>query len=257
MAITPHPDDLVPHRLAVHPAGADDVDVTYCIENGAVVYRGSVVRHADRDSFVFYANGFAADARAAYCVGRRLVGADPARFRPLNFTWCTDGERVWCRGGEVKGTTASEFQVCDDGRYRLGRTVLPHGYARDRQAVWFYDFSGKARVVRGADPATFESMGDGFFGVDATQVFVDGRRHAKVRRASWRPLGHQYNTDGSAVYFGELRMDAADLASFRVVPSRSGETGWAMDRERRYRYADELRAADLDFWIADAMPLHP
>lgn len=252
MAVTPHPDDLEPHRLEVHPAGADDADVTYCIENGEVVYRGTVVRHAVRDSFVFYANGFAADARACYCVGRRLVGADPARFRPLNYTYCTDGERVWCLGGEVKGTTASEFQVCDDGRYLLGRTVLPHGYARDATAVWHYDFNGKAHVVRGADPASFESMGDGT-GIDANHVFVDGRRHGKLRRATWRKLGHLYNTDGSAVYFGDLCMAAAELASFRVVRSRSGEIGWAMDRERRYRCAQELSAYDQDFWAEDAM----
>jgi hypothetical protein len=218
MATTPNPDDLIAHRPEPNPAGADDPDATYWIEDGSIVCRGNVVRHADRDTFVFFTNGFAKDARACYGVGRRIVGADPVRFQPLNYTYVTDGDRVWCTSGEVKGVNARHFRVCDDGRYDLGnRRLVPHGYGIDDTSVFFYNFDGKAHVVRGADPGTFQSLGDGIFGLDQVHVFVDGRRHRHVQRASWRKIGHQYNTDGRAVFFGDLRMEDVDLGSFRVM----------------------------------------
>ena len=254
MATSPNPDDLIAHRPEPNPAGADDPAATYWIENGSIVYRGNVVRHADRDTFVFFTNFFAKDARACYCVGRRIVGADPARFQPLNFTYMTDGDRVWCLSGEVKGVNTGHFRVCDDGRYDLGnRRLVPHGYGIDDASVFFYNFDGKAHVVRGADPATFESLGDGIFGLDQAHVFIDGRRHRHVQRASWRKLGHQYNTDGRAVFFGDLRMEDVDLGSFRVMRSRSGTFGWGMDNNYRYHYGYRLQEHYRELWDKDAV----
>jgi hypothetical protein len=252
MSLNVDPADLVARRPAPNAAGLDDPSATYYLENGVLVFRGSPVRHADLDTFVFYSSDFAKDARACYCVGRRLARADPATFRPLNYTYATDGERVWCLAGEIKGVNAHRFRVCDDGRYDLGRSIVPHGYGCDDKAVFFYNYDGKGHVVRGADPETFESLGDGIFGIDRENVFIDGRRHVRVQRDTWKALGNYYNTDGRAILFGDRVINAADLASFRVLVSRSGEFAWARDSQRRYSHGHELKEYQLDLWDKDA-----
>lgn len=254
MPATPNPIDLA--ERPVREMVPDARSAGYWVENGAVVYAGYSVRGADPSTFVCIGVGpFAKDEMHCYCAGRRIKKMEVASFRALNFTFATDGSVVWCLGGQVAGANASSFLVCDDGRYIVdAQTVIPHSYAKDENAVYYYNFDGKAHVVRGADAASFSAFGDGLFGVDANSVFFDGVRMKVADRCSWRNIGGLYSADESHVFYGNRILEGADLATFRFVPSRAGFPRWAMDCHRRFDYGEPLDASEYweEVWQRDA-----
>jgi hypothetical protein len=229
----------------------------YWVENGSVVYAGYSVRGTDPSTFVCVGVGpFAKDDRNCYCAGIRIKQMDAASFHALNFTFVSDGAMVWCLGGQVGGADASSFLVCDDGRYSVdASTVVPHSYGKDDHAVFYYNFDGKAHVVRGAEAASFSSMGDGLFGADANSVFFDGVRIKAAERSSWRQVGGLYSADGIRVFYGNRILEGADLATFRFVPSRAGLPRWAVDCHRRYDYGAALDSSEYseEVWKQDAV----
>jgi hypothetical protein len=203
----------------------------------------SVVKGADAESFVFYLGSFAKDKRHCYFMGNRLAGANPSAFHALNNTYFKDDSFVWCIGGRIKDADAGSFVACDDGIYVIGSTPFPHGYGKDRERVFYYDFDGKACWVRKADPTSFESLNDGYFGRDARFVFCG---HASIARAdvrTWRKLGAIYSADSKRVFYLNREMGGADCETFRVIPSKDGRTLFARDRSHFYHYE---RVIDYD-----------
>lgn len=255
MPITPNLLDLA--ERSVGEMAHDPRHAGYWVEGGAVVYAGYPVRGADPATFVCIGVGpFAKDERHCYCAGKRIRQMDPASFRGLNFTFASDRAMVWCLGGQVVGADASSFQVCDDGRYCVDvSTVVPHSYGKDERAVYYYNFDGKARVVRGAEAASFSSFGDGHFGIDANSVFFDGVRVKAADRSSWKRIGGLYSADSSRVLYGNRTLEGADLNTFRFVPSRAGWPRWAMDCNRRYDYGEPLDGSKYseNVWQLDAI----
>ncbi|WP_176693284.1 DKNYY domain-containing protein [Arenimonas terrae] len=229
-------------RLARPPATSaldDDPFHLYWREGDRILCRlDRVVAGADADSFVFYLGAFARDRRRCYFLESRLNGADPERFHALNYTWFKDANAVWCIGGKVKDAHAASFEACDDGVDDLDGTWIPHSYGRDEARVFHYDFSGKANWVRKAESASFRSLGDGYFGVDARTVFCGHASIAKADVASWRKLGGFYSRDDRRIFYFNREITVADPHSFRVVPAADGRTQLA--RDDRHRYVNDV-----------------
>ena len=215
--LTPH-DDLATRRLAGAFIEGDET-TAYWTDGKKVRYRHFDVRGADADSFLFYLGAFAKDARHCYCTSRRLTGADPATFRMLNFTWACDDAAVWCLGGRVKDADVRSFEVCDQGFVAAGASHqrAPAGYAKDRNHVYFYNFDGKANVVKKAEPASFVSHGDGSYAHDAQWVFWEHTRLPKADPGSWRRLEGLYSRDSLRLYYCNREVKGADLPSFKTT----------------------------------------
>ena len=266
MAVVPNPEDITPQRPQQKVPDVERQDAVYWLDGSQVFFEGDhPVRHARVESFVYYAGGFAKDERACYCQNKRLVGADPATFRALNYTYATDGTHVWCIAGKVKGADAASFTVCDDGRHVIERPwIVPFSYGRDCANVYYYNLDGIAHVVRGADTRSFRALGDGIFGLDDQSVFAEAQRFKGVKSSSWRKLGGGYSTDGTSLYYLHYKMEVGDLATFCVVPSRWHEhSAWAMDAKHRFYAGKAFDDSDTShqYWLKDAavellMPSH-
>ena len=205
-----------PEAYDRHPTGRPTL---YWLKNGQVRWGGYPVRGADADSFVYWAGGFAKDARYCYCNGSRFRDADPETFRALNYTYAADKDSVWTIGGGIKGVERSSFVVCDVGIYMIGDSMIPYGFAKDSKRVYYYDFDGKPNWVRKAVADSFVSLGDGHFGHDDERIFYGRSMLRRADRGAWHKLGGIFSTDGVRVYYGNTHLPDVDAASFEYVPN--------------------------------------
>jgi hypothetical protein len=212
-----------------------DENAKYWTNGKAVFYLGYEVKGADIDSFEQFPGNWAKDKKHCYSVGCRLRGADPATFEVLNYTYARDCNNVWTLGGRIAEADAETFEVCDSGMYSLGRKFkwspekqkiwyelfVPHGYGKDRNNVYYYNFDGKPRVVKKAIPASFQSLGDGEFGFDEKSVFHELFVIPKANPATWSKLHEDYNysRDLNRIYYLNRLMKDADAETFEVVVS--------------------------------------
>jgi hypothetical protein len=195
-----------------------DASTLYWIKDRKLYYRYYPLKGADIDSFRFYSGSFAKDKKNCYCCHSRLAGGNGAAFRALNFSYATDGKFVWTLGGKIKGADAASFSVCDEGSIQLTRFVrVPHGFARDKVRVFYYDYNGTANWVRKASPLTFQSLNDGYFGRDELFIFFGRAALPGAKVNHWQKLGGLYSRDDSRVYYANLEIKEADPASFQVV----------------------------------------
>lgn len=230
---------IAKHTREYNPASTfDDRDLQtlYSLNSaGKVLYRRHPVRGADPKTFRFYLGSFAKDAKHCYCQNKKLQGANPETFRALNYTYYTDGQSVWALGGKLEDCDAATFQVCDDGieaQSLVPDQPLMYGYGKDKDRVYYYDFSGKPKWVRKAAAASFVSLNDGIFGKDAKYVFCGTSPIPKADVATWQPLGSNYSADIQRVFYFNREIDVADRPSFCVVPHRIVKL--AKDRHRYY-----------------------
>src|SRR6185436_9690370 len=111
-------------------------------------------------------------------------------------TYATDGQFVWTMGGRIKEADAQSFVVCDDGVHDLGHgTRVPHGFGKDKDRVFYYDFDGKPNWVRKATPKSFVSLNDGYFGKDEQFVFCGAVTLPKANVEHWSKIAGHYSRD--------------------------------------------------------------
>src|SRR5262245_41492649 len=165
-----------------------DDTTLYWIRAGKVMYRHYPLAGAHAESFRFYRGSFGKDRKNCYCTSHIFAGGNGSTFRALNYTYATDGVSVWTMGGKVKDADAASFVVCDDGVCHLqpGDLRAPHGFGKDRERVYYYDYDGKPNWVRTASPATFVSLNDGYYGKDAGHVFCGRAVLPKADVVTWR-----------------------------------------------------------------------
>jgi len=196
----------------------NDRATQYWIRDGQLRFRHYPMKGADIASFRFYLGAFAKDRKHCYCTSSRLAGGNGPTFRALNFTYATDGQFVWTMGGQVKEADASSFVVCDDGAHDLGQdTLVPYGFGKDKDRVFYYDFDGKPNWVRKADPKTFVSLNDGYFGKDENFVFCGAATLPKATVQHWNKIGGYYSRDDARVYYFNRQIKDADIDSFEIV----------------------------------------
>jgi hypothetical protein len=241
----PKADDLIEHRPAAR-FNDDDEKAIYNLIDGKIRYRNlPPIRGADPDTFRFYLGGFGKDAKACYLQNRTISGAIPQAFRALNYCYASDGERVWCIGGELKGCDAATFEALDNGDLDLGpihgvRRRAPYGYGKDAKQVWYYDFDGKPNVVKKADAATFHVVTE-HFAIDAKAVYFGASTIPKADPKTWTHLGLKYSKDSKRIYFTKRVVEGADLNTFEVAMNPV----WPLARDAaRFYNADEVIAQE-------------
>ena len=206
----------------------------YWVRDENILYRNYPIRGAHIPTFRFYMGSFAKDRKNCYCTSSRLVGADPANFRALNYTYVTDGVHVWTMGGQIKDVDAATFVVCDDGVKQLHSGYVPYGFGKDKNRVYYYDFDGKPNWVRKANPATFVSLNDGYIGKDDSFVFCGTAVIPKANVRSWTKIGGNYSKDDSRIFYHNRGVPGADYETFVFVPSGKDYVQLARDKQNFY-----------------------
>jgi hypothetical protein len=102
--------------------------------------------------------------------------------------------------------------------------------------------------VRKADPATFESLNDGFFGRDKNSVFWGGYIVKKARVEHWQKIGGPYSKDDKRIFIGTDEFRSADYDTFEVVSA--DVPSLARDKNNLYM-GDEIVDAELFEKILD------
>ena len=69
----------------------------------------------------------------------------------------------------------------------MERLGVPYGYAKDSKAVYYENFVGKIKVLKKADPVTFVSNDDGYFGWDAKHFYIQNKQ---VTEEEWNQKQH-------------------------------------------------------------------
>jgi len=144
--------------------------------------------------------------------------ADLKSFEVLNFTYAKDKDNVWAMGIRIPTADPKTFEVCDDGAGRLSDdTLVWYGYGKDKNGVYYYDFDGKPTLLKKADPATFESLGDKLFGKDAEHVFIGEAVLPKADSKTWEVLAGAYSRDAKRVFCRKIALPGADPKRFQVL----------------------------------------
>lgn len=234
---------LPDHIQEFAPARAfreDDPTTNYWIRNGRILFRGYEIKGADVETFWFYLGNFAKDHKHCYCTSTRLVGGSGATFRALNYAYATDGTWVWTMGGKIADADAASFDVCDDGVCRLeSGSMIPSGFAKDKDRIYHENFHGKAMWVRKASPASFVSLNDGIYGKDERFVFYGAVTLPKANVAQWCLLGNNYSRDNARVYYCNDPIPEADAGTFELIDNARN---YALAKDR-YRYYKNGRVA--------------
>jgi hypothetical protein len=238
--------DLVERTLADHFQEGNDATLYWQKPDGQIFFRHGPMKVTDPETFRFYAGGFAKDRRHCYYVGTRLAGGNGANFRALNYTFATDGKFVWSVSGRVAGADPESFTVLDDGclYYDEKRKARGnYGFAKDRNAVYYENSEGRTKIVRKADPATFVSMNDGFYGKDSQRVYSEYAPIPGADVHTWATIGSHYSQDCHNLYYGcHVLLDACP-ETFEVVSLQTYKM--ARDRNRFYKSGEVVTEAEF------------
>ena len=199
----------------------------YWTDGKKVYFRQYEIIGADIDSFSQYYGLWAKDKNYCYMGSGRIKDADKETFKPLNYTYTKDKLNVWTLGGKIKDADAETFEVCDSGKYSLGKQIkkgkcyelfVPYGFGKDKNNVYHYDFSGKPNVVKNASPNTFISLEDCIFGYDENNVYYKQNKLNKANPKTWKKLknGYFYSKDKLIYYFNRIIKDA-DIETFEII----------------------------------------
>lgn len=189
---------------------------------------------------------WAKDKNFVYYAGEDVIfkGADPATFKPVNDQWAVDATQVWFNyqftQKPVEGMSPEDFTILDD--YHAKSKSGVYGTTMDKGLSLLPGIlpeilrglrSGEAFKIEGADPATFNLLGDGW-AMDKTAVYFEDKRHEGTvhQPGAFKVFyGKKYATDGQSVWYkGEL-VQGADSATFKVLWR---DTDFSVDAGRAY-----------------------
>lgn len=230
--------------------------------NGTHVFYGAnQIKGAAIDSFECFFNIWAKDDKNCFIGGTKLKNADVNTFSALNYTYAKDCESVWVLGGKIKGADVATFKVCDDGKKSLGKTskyesFAPYGFGKDKHSVYYYNYAGKAKVVKKANPETFVSLNDGYFGYDDTYVYYGSSVIPKAHPKTWKKLKEDYfySKDGTNVYYFNRLIKNVDVHTFKILetPKIGGMTTQsAKDKNTAYLNGNKISFEELNDFLEE------
>ncbi len=252
---------------------AHNESTMYWTDGKAVYYRGSIIKNADIETFEQFPGAWGKDKNHCYSGGERLNNADPKSFTVLNFTYAKDSASVWTLVGRIAEADAATFTVCDDGRHSLGRKFerlpdkqikrlpngeivwyelfVPYGFGKDKNVVYYYDFKGKTNIVKKANPISFVSLNDSYFGYDENFVFCGRSSLPKADSKTWKKLmnGYYYSKDCGRVYYFNRLIAGADAETFEIITVPSvfhTPYQYAKDKNQGYNNDNAIELSELE-----------
>ena len=260
--------NVTPKGLVIAESYPDQYADYWYWTNGEKVFRGiGEIKGADMETFEPLLDEFARDKNYCYLQGHKLKDADPNTFRCLSFTYAVDNKHAWTLVGLIPEADIETFQALDSGKHSLGRrkrlwpdgsftiveNFVPHGFAKDKNHVYYYDFQGKNKILKSADAATFVSHDDGYFGHDKNTVFCSFAKLPKSNPGTWKKYTDSifYSRDHQRVYYANTVIKNAHLETFAPVIKRD-VTGnlcifpLAADKDNHYHGAQPINAEEFE-----------
>ena len=241
---------------------------------------------ADAASWRLLNRAWAVDATSVFFNGKRIKEVDRASFRVLNELYARDDTRAFCTEGSTAAIVdPASFEVLDQADDPLD--TLVRGYARDRLHVYFAETFRPPKVVKDADPASFESLRH-CYGRDskslyfegkpvrnsksadlefldedyvrAGQIFVNGKAFADIDYPTFQHLGFDYFADCKNLYWAGHPMEFVHRKTFVATGYGKGrDKHRSIYQEGRYESEFAKRMAEsrrgrgfwksLWFWI--------
>jgi hypothetical protein len=207
----------------------------YCVEDDWAYYGDRCLDHADVENFVIHDERWASDGTRVYEGGREKRGIDGESFVHLNVVYGKDRKAAHTAAGPIKGSDPATFETLDSGyqarENRYASQLHCGGYARDKKRVYYNDtLDHRAHPLRGADPASFVSLGNGY-GRDRKAVYLHGVPLPKADPARWTLLARGYSIDRDRAYYGAKLLEGVDPGKLFACHLRT--TGrYASDGER-------------------------
>jgi len=196
-------DGLDPEYVRIHLHDADWADP-------------AKVRGADAATYRVLNRAWAVDAQAVFLEGKRLKDVDHESFRVLNELYARDEARIFCTAGSTAAVSSPEtFEVLDTAE-AYGLAGNHKSYARDRGAVYYAETFTPPRILKGADPASFAPLKEGY-ARDARNLYFEGKPVRGADPAGFEWLAEHYVRTASGVYQGGRKLPEANPREFRPL----------------------------------------
>ncbi|WP_425617799.1 DKNYY domain-containing protein [Anatilimnocola sp. NA78] len=184
------------------------------LRDGALHFGVDPMPRADLSTFVPLSDTWARDATRVYCFSREMRDADISTFRVLNSLYAKDSNFAYTMAGKIKGADAETFEVVGPIGHPFNTF---NGYAKDRNQVFFHVQGGKVSPLKGADPNTFRTFGNGFAS-DASTVYCERTKLHGAKPADWIPLLGPYSRSGGTAYFRNEKIAGARADQLVPLP---------------------------------------
>lgn len=239
----------------------DNPETDFWTDGNKVFNRFTPLKGANPKAFL-YDGIFAKDDRKCFCGELWLRDADVETFRVLNYTYAIDKNSVYTITGIVNGTDIETFEVLDDGKYLLWyRGGIPeysfYGYAKDKNNIYYHNYEGKPKTVKGFDLGTFISLNDGYFAKDKNHIYGNGKVIKKANVNSWRKISEipnsLYSKDDVRFFYAFREIDV-DYETFELIlplNAKSVKHQLAKDKNNFYRNGEIIGAENFEKWKND------
>jgi hypothetical protein len=183
------------------------LQIPFAVRGNTVFWGAHEIPDADPRTFVGLSNVWGVDHESVFTEWRRR-NIDRSTFEFLNGVFVRDRAHVYDCQGIVEGADPQSFACLDAGLVsedgKIINYVWQRSYAKDSQHVFYHDqMTGRASVVRGADPQTFVSFGNSY-GRD--------QRAAEFRVLLLPTIGN-YATDGRTWFRNDSPIPKAEFDS--------------------------------------------
>jgi hypothetical protein len=233
--------------------------IPFAVRGDSVFWGDNEIPDADPKTFVGLSNVWGADHKTVFTEWRRR-NIDRSSFEFLNGVFVRDRAHVYDYHGIVEGADPQSFTCLDAGLVSeeggVTNNVWQRGYARDASHVYYHDqHSGRASVVRGADPHTFVSFAN-CYGRDHRSVYYEKLRIPTDRPMQWLYLGRKYSTDGDRVFYFNRVMSGVKPAEMQIVLLPTIGT-YATDGRSCFRGDSNISKAEFDEAMARTLESLP
>lgn len=233
-AVTYVTRDLAGHTQSHQVKGADPASFSviqepFAKDKSKVFYHGVELAGADPATFrLLDADFYSTDGKLVFA-GRNLISHDAENFVILEKGYSRDSQEVFYLGKKVPGARADGFELLEGpgayardgvGAYREGKTIvgaegatfepLNYYYSRDEKQVFHQE-----DALEGADPKTFHTEPKRQLARDGNKAwYLDFELDLNGPKTQF--LDGLYLKDEKSVFYGNLRIEEADPASFET-----------------------------------------
>ena len=197
----------------------------YKIKDNYVYWGSSKIKDADVDSFIHLGGDWGKDGKSIYCQGSRKK-LDYASFEYLNPVYVKDKNGVYDWEGLIKKADPLTFKVLDSGyhtSFSIYSQIWIGGYAKDDNQVYYHEqMEGRATAIRGANPTSFISFGNGF-GKDNSFVYQEKIKIKKADPDTWAYIGRGYSFDSQRIFYLDRELPVkVNRGTFTVIYGING-----------------------------------
>lgn len=204
----------------------------WLISDQRLFYGAQEIRKADAASFRPLNEWWACDARRVYFMGSEMRKADIETFRLLNSLYAKDAQNAYTFTGPIREVDVPTFDAVGPTEHAFNTM---NGYAKDAHYVYHTILGGKACVIKGADPASFTSRGNGY-GSDKSTVYFERKKVPAADPEKWQHIrGPHSRSDKNAYVLGK-RIRGANGNTLESLPILESSEMWSRDDKGYYRW---------------------